>query len=97
MAEILITGMEMPKYCCHCRFESSSIHGQYCILTKKFTRLNDNEDGSERHISCPLKEVPPHGALCDKDKLKEEAGGTYQWSQVIEAIKNAPVILEATV
>lgn len=69
MSEILIKGMEMPKYCCHCRFESSSIHGQYCILTKKFTRLDDNEDGSERHISCPLVEVPPHGRLGDLDKV----------------------------
>lgn len=69
MREILIKGMEMPKYCCHCRFESSSIHGQYCILTKRFTRLDDNEDGSKRHISCPLVEVPTHGRLIDADVL----------------------------
>lgn len=82
MSEILITGLEM--------------------LPEGFAydvRIRGNGDVVDRLTGVVMGkaiEVPPHGELCDKDKLKEEAGGTYQWSQAIEAIKNAPVILEAT-
>lgn len=58
--DILIKNMEMPKYCRSCPFEVSSIYGQKCCITRKFTRLNDNEDGMKRHISCPLVALPEH-------------------------------------
>ena len=70
--DILIKGMEMPKYCRGCRFESSSIHGQYCIVTKRHTRLDDNEYGIKRHISCPLVALPEHGNLIDGDKASTQ-------------------------
>ena len=46
MSDILIENMKMPKYCLGCPFEVSSIYGQKCCITRKFTRLNGNEDGT---------------------------------------------------
>lgn len=52
------------------------------------------------------KELPPHGELCDKDKLKEATkntviqnsrGEVYQIGKAIAMmIDQAPVVLEAT-
>ena len=102
MSEILIKGMEMPKYCRSCRFEFSSIHGPQCRITRKFTRLNDNEEGMKKHISCPLVEVPTHGDLIDKIKLREHAYVIQMRDRIsfqdalTLALRDAPIIIEAS-
>lgn len=109
MAEILIKGMEMPKYCRSCRFEESSIYGQKCCITRKFTRLFNNEDGMERHISCPLVEVPPHGDLIERSSVYKvlddriafykEAGDDYNACNIVCVegdIVAIPTIIEAS-
>ena len=86
MSEILITGIEMPK------------EGEVLYLAITSGGVVGRSEKALNYIpqNAKARELPTHGELCDKDKLKEEANGTYLWSQALEAIKNAHVVLEAT-
>lgn len=96
--DILIKNMEMPKNCLSCPMK------EHCQL---FNALHFNErlkmiDESIRVDGCPLVALPEHhGRLCDLDSLIEHE--TYNIEQalfdsdeVLEDLKNAPVIVEAT-
>ena len=95
--DILIKGLEMPKNCLSCPMK------EHCQL---FNALHFNErlkmlDESIRVDGCPLVALPEHGRLCDLDSLIEHE--TYNIEQalfdsdeVLEDLKNAPVIVEAT-
>lgn len=58
---ILIRGMEMPNVCAYCFIDSSecNLHSSVNIWR-------------ERHPSCQLIELPPHGRLGDLDALYAE-------------------------
>lgn len=67
---VLIRGMKMPKTCniCPCferDWQDDDIVG-YCKAKK--TKLQKYKIP----FACPLVEVPPHGRLIDKDKLRRE-------------------------
>ena len=63
MSDILIRGMEMPKGCDECTYNS----GIYCnAMPIAFCGYTEDED---RPNWCPLIEVPPHGDLIDRDAL----------------------------
>lgn len=49
---ILIKGMTMPKNCANCQLRASCVHRIYM---------------EERPSDCRLVELPPHGALMDRD------------------------------
>ena len=55
---------------------------------------------SKRPKNGPLKEVPTHGDLIDRQKLLEIAtapyGNFYGFESLIRDIKNAPTIIEAS-
>ncbi len=105
--DILIKGIEMPKNCHECRFHSMQdvmykacvIHlcyaqgiGQNCYVDEVPTKLHDR---------CPLVALPKHGRLTDLDKLYEHEKYNVQEAlfdadEVLEDLKNAPVILEAS-
>lgn len=109
MSDLLIKGMEMPKEC----YKNGM---QYCLrfyscpIVKKY--LDIENDTSQEDIyhkrldGCPLVEVPPHGDLCDKDKLKEATKNTeihnsrgeiYPIGKAIaKMIDEAPTVLEAS-
>lgn len=57
---VLIKGMEMPRGCDECYIRERDT----CPLLK----VNVGEWG--RFVGCPLVELPDHGDLIDRDKLK---------------------------
>ena len=60
---ILIKGMEMPKRCGECYVGFCKQIG--CELSIGFDGYNTN-----RHHSCPLIKLQPHGRLIDADALR---------------------------
>ena len=70
MADILIRGMEMPKYGCdHCFLRT----GNYCGRIEKNEGVVEYARKSERHPDCPLIPLPEgHGRLIDADALIKE-------------------------
>ena len=63
---ILIKGMEMPKRCRECRFDSAG----WCFATDRIdnrTRFVKFATYDSPQEWCPLVPVPPHGALMDRD------------------------------
>lgn len=70
MSDILIKGMEMPKYCdIDCPIFPDSICPVKTIIEMK-------ELGDNRHPNCPLVPVPPHRRLIDGDEFLHRAIGT---------------------
>lgn len=82
--------MEMPRNCNECRFAIEN----YCYAVVKYKHLR----GGERKNWCPLIEVPPHGDLIDRDKLREKefihVGDAYA-VVMSRDIRNAPTIIPA--
>ena len=100
MSGIYIPDMEMPFSCGECKLVQRYRYSDECqYLHKKIAHNGRLKD-------CPLVEVPPHGELCDKDKLKEATKNTviqnsraevYQIGKAIAMmIDQAPVVVEAT-
>ena len=96
---VLIKGMKMPPNCLSCRFlEMSSAYGDFCVLRKKTVK-----DFNSRLKICPLTELQSHGRLIDADELLndlitedyKEHPFCYPCGEIVRAVKNAPVILEA--
>ena len=101
---ILIKGMEMPKNCFECYWRCKvdpenlrcRISGEYFEETFAGTIQN-------RHKSCPLIEIPPHGDLIDRNALLADTtdmlhsmmvfGGARVYTS--DAIKKAPTIIPA--
>ena len=90
---ILIRGMEMPKNCDKCRFQSAL--RLYCdAMPYNFC---GNTDDIERPDWCPLVEIPtPHGRLIDADKLMRDieeyhlSDGKFQhWVDVQQTVIEA--------
>lgn len=90
MSDILIKGMETPKSCQECIYVLG-YNVPLCPTDAIEGYLEDERKG--RHPSCPLVEVQAHGDLIDRDLWL-----ATHWvsEQVMEAIKDAPVVLEAT-
>lgn len=104
MAEILITGLEMPKSCL------GELDGRndcpivgICENFKK-TAFNVRVEKSwnQRLENCPLVEVPPHGRLGDLDKMYTETLESFSvWPEHCANdfacfIKDAPTVIEAS-
>ena len=99
---VYIKGMDMPKRCAECTFEtlfSDDMH--YCAVEEILTEDYRDYRGCRPPL-CPLTEVPkPHGKLIDADKLyakvqSNESEDAYvrfllrHSSTVIEAESEAP-------
>ena len=63
---ILIKGMEMPKNCKEC-----ALYIEGACYAKGYRDYRSIMD-TAKPDDCPLVELPPHGRLIDKDKLKRE-------------------------
>lgn len=90
MAEILIKNMKMPKDCYDCPLiiENKEKNGFYdCILIGKACAL------STIHKDCPLVELPPHGRLCDIDRMISESR-KVQYSVSIQSADELADFLE---
>lgn len=97
MSDIIIHGMEMPKYgCSHCFLRT----GNYCSRIDKDESVVEYAIKSERHPDCPLGELPPHGRLIEADALKKKHHWTddfYETEYVeVEDIDAAPTIIPAS-
>lgn len=99
MAEVLIKGMEMPKYGCdHCFLRT----GNYCSRIDKDESVVEYARKSERHPDCPLFELSPHGRLIDQDAiLREVIRGDYpnQWidkNELLRLFRNASTVIPAS-
>ena len=68
MGDILIKGMEMPKYGCDNCFLRT---GNYCGRIEKDESVVEYARKNERHPDCPLIPVQPHGRLIDADALDD--------------------------
>ena len=94
---ILITGMKMPRSCEYCRF--SGVGG---LMNERvvcmFTGANAYMNTAQYLDDCPLVEVPPHGDLIDRDKLREKEfihdGDAYA-VVMSRDIRNSPTIIPA--
>ena len=90
---ILIKGLDMPKSCEECKFESAQYVNNYC--RRAFCSLGADYE------HCPLIEIPtPHGRLIDASELiKSYMKGTKtdidDFYDTIDIIDNAPTILES--
>lgn len=69
MADILIRGMKMPKSCAACPFNDHEEGFKACSLLMEYSA------GNSRLDNCPLHELPPHGDLIDRDKIKFTCAG----------------------
>lgn len=104
MADIVIRGMEMPKFCCECPLKESMYDvGYICLPRKEPIKVNLYKG---RDDACPLVPLPEgHGRVIDADALIADKSGEatlwcgyeYQDHSVVfeEDIKNAPTIVPA--
>ena len=66
MADILIRGVRMPIACSDCPSRDVSV----CVWTDDY---NVESYKFSRPSFCPLRELPPHGDLIDREWLTEMA------------------------
>lgn len=97
MSEILIKGLEMPKTCRRCIEMGISVK---CRVIEQ-EPVTAAMVGYNRPEDCPLVELPPHGRLGDLDILEKQAISeayfpSEEWATVIELIKGASTVLEAS-
>ena len=94
---ILIKGMEMPKSCRKCMISQPDGCGWICPIIESKPIVDGRVNSL--HPRCPLVEIPPHGDLIDRDKLRgamfigEQC--LYAWDEIEDAIDSAPTILDA--
>ena len=100
MSDIVIGNMKMPKSCFKSVFEHCEHYYSCEVFRKNCNERFIIEYSDKRHPDCPLKELPPHGDLIDRQKLLELAtapyGNFYGFEALIKDIKNAPTVLEAS-
>ena len=88
MADILIKGLALPK------------EGEYGL--KLGLLPNGKVEGTQqiggmiRLIEATAIELPPHGDLIDRDKIKLKKDPVLNWYVVGELLKEMPVIVEAS-
>lgn len=102
MADIVIRGMEMPRFCWECPLKESMYDvGFICLPRKEPIKVNLNKG---RDDACPLVPLPEkHGRLIDADAfLRDNAEFAdldfchpkYD-TTLRELVADAPTILEA--
>ena len=81
---ILIKGIKPPKSCYTCSW-----------YNKVECPVNDGRYyyRAQRHPSCPLIELPPHGRLIDADAIQDYNVETF--GQRLLIIDTAPTVIEA--
>lgn len=95
MAEILITGMEMPKSCETCQLATVNYYNTWCPLAKCFMKRGYS------FKDCPLVELPPHGRLIEENKaydsiMEQTANHYIDMDGVDLGLQNTPTIVEAS-
>ena len=90
---ILIKGMKIPENCILCPIIIWNDEDDYVCPFSGISALNIG-----RQDDCPLIEVPPHGDLIDRDKLREKEYFNYADADAVvmsRDIRNTPAIIPA--
>ena len=85
MADILIKGLALPK-----KGDSLMIY----VFPSGIVDYKGFHE-AETHITSAI-ELPPHGDLIDRDKIKLKKDPVLNWYVVGELLKEMPVIVEAS-
>lgn len=97
MSTIVIPNGKFPSNCFSCDYEHLV---ENCPCRIGICSASEYKDS--RHSDCPIKEIPePYGRLGDLDILEKQAISeayfpSEEWATVIELIKDAHTILEAS-
>ena len=101
---VYIKGMEMPKNCLYCDFND---HMKCTVNHRK--DIDEACYNRERDKECPFIYIPPHGALIDRDYLKqthcaecilypdnclEKSGKECDWASIVH-LYMCPVVIPA--
>lgn len=91
---IQIKGIDMPKSCGECEFNYNLEGGSYewweCVILH-----DDINQFDTRRTDCPLIEIPTlHGRIIDEDEIYEQPHCGECNDATLDAINNAPTILE---
>ena len=95
---LFVIGMEMPKNCHDCPFNSWMVGYKCNAAGRKF---DYGETWGERQLWCPLRPLPKeHGPLVDVcaayDKIAEQEGGNYVDMDLVgRGLDETPTIIEA--
>ena len=98
---VYIKGMEMPKSCFECPWRCKvDPENLLCRISGKYFEETFSGTIQNRHKSCPLVPVPPHGRLGDLDALCESKDvlADVGWPAAflpISTIEAAPTIIPA--
>ena len=92
---IILKGIDLPKSCGGCEFNYCLEGGSYewweCVILH-----DDINQFDTRRTDCPLVEIPtPHGRIIDEDEIYEQPHCGECNDATLDAIDNAPTILEA--
>lgn len=93
MADIVIRGMEMPRFCCECPLKESVYDvGYICLPRKEPIKVNLCKG---RDDACPIVPLPEgHGRLGDLDALQDEFKKFHDGKRSM-LIDTAPTIVPA--
>ena len=70
---VLIKGIEMPKNCFECPWRCKvDPENLLCRISGEYFEETFSSTIQNRHKSCPLVPVPPHGRLIDADALEKD-------------------------
>ena len=99
MADILIRGMEMPKYCSGCPLQKDNLYTGHLFCMPRLELIHVNFS-TGRDDFCPLVPLQKgHGRLVDADALVADTsffdGDDWYYGYSAKQIQNAPTILEA--
>lgn len=96
---VLIKGLKMPKCCDECPM---LYEYRFCALTDDHASCIEWKTEEKRMPNCPLIELPDHGDLIDRDKVREKAhklpngyNHGYFHKCVDELFDYAPVVIPA--
>ena len=85
---VYIRGMEMPKSCFECPWRCKvDPENLLCRISGEYFEETFSGTIQNRHKSCPLVPVPPHGRLGDLDEIVR-----YKERLVVDADKINPAI-----
>jgi hypothetical protein len=91
---IIIKGMEMPTNCFECSWRCKvDPENLLCRISGEYFEETFSGTIQNRHKSCPLVPVPPHGRLGDLDALMEKDNDDF--SKIMEMTAPATVFSTA--
>ena len=72
----ILINMEMPTSCraCHLKMNCDDCEGRECVCVPLHKQIGYLDDllADKRRDDCPLRPVPPHGDLIDRDAAAEK-------------------------